>query len=203
MKVNLLGLDAAALGGFFADRGEKPFRARQVLRWVHQLGESDFARMTDLARGSREMLAAAAEVLPPAMIADDSGRRRHAQMAARRRQGQRRRDGLHPGSGARDALRLDPGGLHHGLPVLLDRPAGVQPQPRDGGDRRPVVACEPCAGRHARRRSRHQQRRADGHGGAAAQLRQRPAGAAPDAGRPRLRAVAAPGHALDRRASCR
>jgi 23S rRNA (adenine2503-C2)-methyltransferase len=70
MKVNLLGLDADALGAFFADRGEKAFRARQVLRWVHQFGESDFARMTDLARGAREMLAAEAEVAPPPMIAD-------------------------------------------------------------------------------------------------------------------------------------
>jgi len=70
-KVNLLGLDAAALEGFFAARGEKPFRARQVLRWVHRLGESDFARMTDLARQARAMLAAAAEVAPPAAIADE------------------------------------------------------------------------------------------------------------------------------------
>jgi 23S rRNA (adenine2503-C2)-methyltransferase len=70
MKVNLLGLDADALGAFFADRGEKAFRARQVLRWVHQFGESDFARMTDLAKGAREMLAAEAEVAPPPMIAD-------------------------------------------------------------------------------------------------------------------------------------
>ncbi len=71
MKVNLLGLDAGALGNFFADRGEKAFRAKQVLRWVHRFGESDFARMTDLAKGAREMLAAAAEVVPPPMIADN------------------------------------------------------------------------------------------------------------------------------------
>jgi 23S rRNA (adenine2503-C2)-methyltransferase len=71
MKVNLLGLDAGALGGFFADRGQKAFRARQVLRWVHRFGESDFARMTDLAKGAREMLAAEAEVVPPPMIADN------------------------------------------------------------------------------------------------------------------------------------
>jgi len=70
MKVNLLGLDAGALGGFFADRGEKAFRARQVLRWVHQSGESDFARMTDLAKSAREMLAEEAEVAPPPMIGD-------------------------------------------------------------------------------------------------------------------------------------
>jgi 23S rRNA (adenine2503-C2)-methyltransferase len=70
MKVNLLGLDATALGEFFAARGEKPFRARQVLRWVHQFGESDFARMSDLAKASREALMAVAEVVPPPLIAD-------------------------------------------------------------------------------------------------------------------------------------
>ncbi len=36
MTVNLLGLDAAALTAFFAGIGEKPFRARQVQRWIHQ-----------------------------------------------------------------------------------------------------------------------------------------------------------------------
>jgi 23S rRNA (adenine2503-C2)-methyltransferase len=70
-KVNLLGLDAAALGRFFADRGERPFRARQVLRWVHRFGESDFARMTDLAKDARAMLASAAAVVPPPMIGDE------------------------------------------------------------------------------------------------------------------------------------
>ena len=71
MKVNLLGLDAGALGGFFAARGEKAFRARQVLRWVHRFGESDFARMTDLAKSAREMLSAEGEVTPPPMIGDN------------------------------------------------------------------------------------------------------------------------------------
>jgi len=70
MKVNLLGLDAPALAAFFAARAEKPFRARQVLRWVHRFGESDFARMSDLAKDARSMLAAAAEVAPPPVIGD-------------------------------------------------------------------------------------------------------------------------------------
>ncbi len=70
MKVNLLGLDATALAAFCAAHGEKPFRAQQVLRWVHRFGEADFARMTDLARGARELLARAAEVVPPPMIGD-------------------------------------------------------------------------------------------------------------------------------------
>jgi 23S rRNA (adenine2503-C2)-methyltransferase len=72
MKTNLLGLDSGALAAFFAEVGEKPFRAKQVLRWVHRLGESDFARMTDLAKGLRETLLRSAEVSPPRMIRDSA-----------------------------------------------------------------------------------------------------------------------------------
>ena len=70
MKQNLLGLDAAGLAGFFAARGEKPFRARQVLRWIHQSGEADFARMSDLAKSLRETLAGAACVEAPRIVGD-------------------------------------------------------------------------------------------------------------------------------------
>ena len=70
MKRNLLALDAAALAAYFESLGEKPFRARQVLRWVHRTGEGDFARMSDLAKGLREKLAAAACVSAPRIIGD-------------------------------------------------------------------------------------------------------------------------------------
>jgi 23S rRNA (adenine2503-C2)-methyltransferase len=70
MKTNLLGLDAAGLAGFFAGLGEKPFRARQVLRWVHQRAEGDIARMSDLARGLRDKLAAEACVEAPRIVGD-------------------------------------------------------------------------------------------------------------------------------------
>jgi len=68
MRTNLLGLDPGALAGFFAELGEKPFRAKQLLRWVHRCGESDFARMSDLAKGLRETLARSAEVAPPRLV---------------------------------------------------------------------------------------------------------------------------------------
>ena len=68
MKQNLLGLDAARLERFL--QNEKPFRARQVLRWVHQRGEADFDRMSDLARELREKLAAGACVEPPLIVGD-------------------------------------------------------------------------------------------------------------------------------------
>jgi 23S rRNA (adenine2503-C2)-methyltransferase len=69
--VNLIGLDAAGLERFFAEQGEKPFRARQVLRWIHQRGEADFGRMSDLAKALREKLASVARVDAP-VIVDDS-----------------------------------------------------------------------------------------------------------------------------------
>jgi len=72
MKTNLLGLDSESLAAFLADAGERPYRAKQVLRWVHRFGEPDFARMTDLAKGLRELLARSAEVSPPRMISDSS-----------------------------------------------------------------------------------------------------------------------------------
>jgi len=68
--VNLIGLDAAGLERFFVEQGEKPFRAKQLLRWIHQQGESDFSRMSDLAKGLREKLAASARIDAPVIVGD-------------------------------------------------------------------------------------------------------------------------------------
>ena len=70
MKQNLLGLDAEGLCRFFETLGEKPFRARQVLRWIHQLGEPDFAVMSDLSMALRDKLAQTACVAPPQIVGD-------------------------------------------------------------------------------------------------------------------------------------
>ncbi len=70
MTVNLLDLDATGLTEFFAQLGEKPFRAKQLLRWLHHFGEADFSRMTDVAKTLREKLAAVSCVTPPALISD-------------------------------------------------------------------------------------------------------------------------------------
>ncbi len=74
MSVNLLDLDGDQLAGFVLGLGEKPFRARQLKRWMHRFGESDFSRMSDLARSLREKLSGAAEVLPPRIISDSVAR---------------------------------------------------------------------------------------------------------------------------------
>ncbi len=71
MTVNLLQFDAQGLTRYFAEMGEKAFRAKQVLRWVHRFGESDFSRMTDVAKPLRARLAAEAIVAPPAVLRDE------------------------------------------------------------------------------------------------------------------------------------
>jgi 23S rRNA (adenine2503-C2)-methyltransferase len=69
-RVNLLDLDRRGLEAFFAGLGERPFRAVQVLKWIHQFGVDDFAAMTNLSKALRERLAAVAEVRAPAVVAD-------------------------------------------------------------------------------------------------------------------------------------
>jgi len=70
MALNLLDLDAAGLRDFFAGIGEKPFRAKQVLRWLHRFGESDFDAMTDIAKSLRVKLKGHACVVLPSILSD-------------------------------------------------------------------------------------------------------------------------------------
>ena len=49
--INLLGLNQKSLEDFFVSIEEKPFRAVQVMKWMHQRGISDFSQMTDLSKG--------------------------------------------------------------------------------------------------------------------------------------------------------
>jgi nucleoside diphosphate kinase len=68
--INLLDLDASSLAAFFADQGEKPFRAKQVLHWIHQRFADDIEAMTDLSKPLRDKLAAAAEIRGPMVVSD-------------------------------------------------------------------------------------------------------------------------------------
>ena len=70
MSPNLLNLDAAQLADFFAEAGEKPLRAKQLLRWMHQFGEADFSNMSNLAKPLREKLAASAVIEAPRVVSD-------------------------------------------------------------------------------------------------------------------------------------
>ncbi|MCB1984725.1 MAG: 23S rRNA (adenine(2503)-C(2))-methyltransferase RlmN [Burkholderiales bacterium] len=70
MTVNLLDYDREGLTHFLTEIGEKPFRARQILKWIHQFGKSDFTQMSDLAKGLREKLSKLAIIAVPQVIQD-------------------------------------------------------------------------------------------------------------------------------------
>jgi 23S rRNA (adenine2503-C2)-methyltransferase len=53
---NLLGLDRAGLESFFESIGEKKFRATQVMKWIHQMGVTDFQQMNNLSKDLRNLL---------------------------------------------------------------------------------------------------------------------------------------------------
>ncbi len=77
--INLLGLNRERLSRLLESWGEKPFRAKQLMRWMHHFGEADFDRMTDLSKASRELLRAHAAVQVPRLLSghvSDDGTRK-------------------------------------------------------------------------------------------------------------------------------
>ncbi|MDL2284078.1 23S rRNA (adenine(2503)-C(2))-methyltransferase RlmN [Oxalobacter sp. OttesenSCG-928-P03] len=69
-RTNLLDLNPVQLIEYCSSLDEKPFRARQLQRWIHQSGVSDFDQMTDLAKSLRHKLSHCAQITAPAVIAD-------------------------------------------------------------------------------------------------------------------------------------
>ncbi len=70
MTVNLLEFDKHGFVQFCAEMGEKPFRARQLMRWIHRSGADSFDAMTDISKPLRERLRSAAEIRPPCVVRD-------------------------------------------------------------------------------------------------------------------------------------
>jgi adenine C2-methylase RlmN of 23S rRNA A2503 and tRNA A37 len=96
-RVNLLDFDLPGLVAFFESIGEKPFRARQVLQWLHQRGADDFEQMTDLAKSLRDSLARGGRDSAAGARSRTVLQRRHAQVVARSRAEQPGRNRVHPG----------------------------------------------------------------------------------------------------------
>lgn len=71
-KVNLLGLEVEAMRSFFASIGEKPFRAAQVLQWIHRYGADRFDSMTNLSKALRTQLEEVAAIVPPEVVLDQA-----------------------------------------------------------------------------------------------------------------------------------
>jgi len=70
-RVNLLGLPRAQLEAFVAQRlGAKPFRARQLMKWIYRRGAADFSAMSDLAQDFRAQLREVAEITVPQIVTE-------------------------------------------------------------------------------------------------------------------------------------
>ena len=67
-KTNLLGLTRAGMEAFVDGMGEKPFRARQLMKWIYRRAVGDFDGMTDLGKDFRRRLAEIAEIRVPEVI---------------------------------------------------------------------------------------------------------------------------------------
>ncbi|MEZ0287540.1 MAG: 23S rRNA (adenine(2503)-C(2))-methyltransferase RlmN [Methylophilus sp.] len=77
--VNLLNLNQPQLADYFTSIGEKPFRAKQLMRWMHHFGVLDLDQMTDIAKVLREKLRQEAEFKLPDVqleqVSDDGTRK--------------------------------------------------------------------------------------------------------------------------------
>ena len=67
-KTNLPGMPQAALEQFFSVLGQKPYRARQLQKWIYQRGVTDFTAMTDLSKSLRDKLGQRATIEFPRAI---------------------------------------------------------------------------------------------------------------------------------------
>ncbi len=70
-RVNLLGLPRADLSAFICERLDaKPFRARQLMKWIYRRGASDFSTMSDLAQDFRLQLGTVAKISVPEIVTE-------------------------------------------------------------------------------------------------------------------------------------
>jgi len=73
-KINLLDYTSEDLKAFFLERGEKPFRATQIIKWIHQHGVNNFDEMSNVSKALREELASFAEIRAPEIAIDDKSK---------------------------------------------------------------------------------------------------------------------------------
>ena len=71
-KVNLLGMSEQKLAEFFLAQGEKRFRVKQVMQWMHQRGVIDFDAMSDLSKALRAKLATLAKIDLPELVSEQT-----------------------------------------------------------------------------------------------------------------------------------
>jgi hypothetical protein len=171
-KINLLGLTQPEMEQFFDSIGEKRFRAGQVMKWIHHFGVDDFDAMTNVGKVLREKL----RPLPrfaPEVVSEDISADGTRKWVVRVASGSCVETVYIP-TDDRGTLCVVASRLCPGLQFLLHRQARLQQQPHRRRSHRPGVDCQQILrDRPCDRRPRDHQRGDDGHGRAAAELRQR------------------------------
>ena len=72
--INLLDFDNRSLAQYFERIGERGYRATQLIKWVHQLGVTDFGAMTNLSKALRTHLASNTEIKVPEIRSESVSR---------------------------------------------------------------------------------------------------------------------------------
>ena len=65
VKHDVLGLSRAQWQSLLTELGEKPFRAAQIMKWLHHRSVDDFEAMTDISKQMRAYLVKHAEIAEP------------------------------------------------------------------------------------------------------------------------------------------
>jgi 23S rRNA (adenine2503-C2)-methyltransferase len=76
---NLLNLNVQELGEWVKTIGQPAYRAQQLMRWIYQIGLTDFSQMTNLSKSFRQQLSEKAEIRLPEIVV-----RQHAKDGTRK-----------------------------------------------------------------------------------------------------------------------
>ncbi|MGL5742824.1 MAG: 23S rRNA (adenine(2503)-C(2))-methyltransferase RlmN [Legionella sp.] len=68
-KVNLLDYSYQQMRILLSQWGEQTYRAQQIIQWIHQVGITDFAQMTNLSKSLREKLSSLSHIQLPEIVA--------------------------------------------------------------------------------------------------------------------------------------
>ena len=128
----LIGLDRAGLAARLGELGvperQSRMRVGQLWNWLYVRGATDFARMTDIAKEFRAELDANFTLARPEIVTEQVSSDGTRKWLLRLGDGKESRDRLHPRSGSRHALHLEPGRLHAHLQLLPHRHAEARAQ---------------------------------------------------------------------------
>ncbi|MGH8444687.1 MAG: 23S rRNA (adenine(2503)-C(2))-methyltransferase RlmN [Solimonas sp.] len=68
--INLFGLDREQLRARFADMGEKPYRADQIMQWIYRRGKDSFDDMSNISKDLRVKLAQHFVIRTPELVTE-------------------------------------------------------------------------------------------------------------------------------------